>query len=64
MPDERMRHSLLVQEAVQTLRRLDEVILDDVAAADTSSLLGIGHPAWTRGTVHSSSPGRAAGPAS
>jgi 3-hydroxyacyl-CoA dehydrogenase / enoyl-CoA hydratase / 3-hydroxybutyryl-CoA epimerase len=42
---------MLVVEAVETQRCLDEGVLTSVADANVGSLLGIGHPPWTGGVV-------------
>ena len=42
---------MLVVEAVETQRCLDEGVLTSVADANVGSILGIGFPAWTGGVV-------------
>ena len=42
---------MLVVEAVETQRCLDEGVLTSVADANVGSLLGIGYPPWTGGVV-------------
>ena len=42
---------MLVAEAVETQRCLDEGVLTSVADANIGSLLGIGYPPWTGGVV-------------
>jgi 3-hydroxyacyl-CoA dehydrogenase/enoyl-CoA hydratase/3-hydroxybutyryl-CoA epimerase len=42
---------MLVVEAVETRRCLDEGVLTSVADANVGSLLGIGYPPWTGGVV-------------
>jgi 3-hydroxyacyl-CoA dehydrogenase/enoyl-CoA hydratase/3-hydroxybutyryl-CoA epimerase len=42
---------MLVVEAVETQRCLDEGVLTSVADANVGSILGIGYPAWTGGVV-------------
>ena len=42
---------MLVVEAVETQRCLDEGVLTSVADANVGSVLGIGFPPWTGGVV-------------
>jgi 3-hydroxyacyl-CoA dehydrogenase/enoyl-CoA hydratase/3-hydroxybutyryl-CoA epimerase len=42
---------MLVVEAVETQRCLDEGVVESVADANVGSLLGIGYPPWTGGVV-------------
>ena len=42
---------MLVVEAVETQRCLDEGVLTSVADANVGSVLGIGYPPWTGGVV-------------
>ena len=42
---------MLVIEAVETQRCLDEGVLTSVAEANVGSILGIGYPPWTGGVV-------------
>jgi 3-hydroxyacyl-CoA dehydrogenase/enoyl-CoA hydratase/3-hydroxybutyryl-CoA epimerase len=42
---------MLVAEALDTVRLLEEGVLTSVADANVGSLLGIGFPAWTGGVL-------------
>lgn len=46
-----LRDRMLFAEALETVKCLDEGVLNSVADADVGSLLGIGYPAWTGGVL-------------
>ncbi len=51
MPLVDMVERMLFAEALESVRCLDEGVLDSVLDADVGSLLGIGFPAWTGGVL-------------
>ncbi|MFE6389612.1 3-hydroxyacyl-CoA dehydrogenase NAD-binding domain-containing protein [Nocardiopsis dassonvillei] len=51
IPFEDMRERMLFSEALDTVRCLDEGVLRSVPDANVGSLLGIGFPPWTGGTL-------------
>jgi 3-hydroxyacyl-CoA dehydrogenase/enoyl-CoA hydratase/3-hydroxybutyryl-CoA epimerase len=51
IPIEDMRERMLFSEALETVRCFDEGVLRSAADANVGSLLGIGYPRWTGGTV-------------
>ena len=51
MPFADMVERMLFAEALESVRCLDEGVLDSVLDADVGSLLGIGFPAWTGGVL-------------
>ncbi|OJF11125.1 3-hydroxyacyl-CoA dehydrogenase NAD-binding domain-containing protein [Couchioplanes caeruleus] len=51
IPFEDMKERMLFAEALDTVRCLEEGVLTSVADANIGSLMGIGFPAWTGGTV-------------
>ncbi len=46
-----MKERMLFSEALETVRCFDEEVLSSAADANVGSLLGIGYPAWTGGTI-------------
>lgn len=46
-----MRDRVLYAQALETLRCLDERVLESVRDANIGSIFGWGFPAWTGGTV-------------
>ena len=51
IPFEDMKERMLFSEALDTIRCLDEGVLRSVPDANIGSILGIGFPAWTGGTL-------------
>ncbi|MDX3234604.1 3-hydroxyacyl-CoA dehydrogenase NAD-binding domain-containing protein [Streptomyces sp. ME03-5709C] len=51
VPFEDLKERMLFAEALDTVRCLEENVLTSVADANIGSLLGIGFPAWTGGTL-------------
>lgn len=51
IPFEDMKERMLFAEALDTVRCLDEGVLRSVPDANIGSLLGIGFPSWTGGTL-------------
>ncbi|MFE5474069.1 3-hydroxyacyl-CoA dehydrogenase NAD-binding domain-containing protein [Nocardia sp. NPDC056541] len=51
IPLEDLRDRMLFAEALETVKCLDEGVLNSVADANIGSLLGIGFPAWTGGVI-------------
>ncbi len=51
IPFEDMKERMLVVEALDSVRCLDEGVLRSVADANIGSIFGIGYPAWTGGVL-------------
>jgi 3-hydroxyacyl-CoA dehydrogenase/enoyl-CoA hydratase/3-hydroxybutyryl-CoA epimerase len=51
IPLEDLQERMLFAEALETVKCLDEGVLNSVADANIGSILGIGFPAWTGGVV-------------
>ncbi|MGE4427796.1 MAG: 3-hydroxyacyl-CoA dehydrogenase NAD-binding domain-containing protein [Solirubrobacteraceae bacterium] len=51
IPFEDLKERMLFREAIETVKCLDEGVLDTVADANVGSILGIGFPAWTGGVL-------------
>jgi 3-hydroxyacyl-CoA dehydrogenase / enoyl-CoA hydratase / 3-hydroxybutyryl-CoA epimerase len=51
VPFEDLRDRLLFIEAIESVKCLDDGVLDSVAEANIGSLLGIGFPGWTGGVL-------------
>ena len=51
IPFEDMKERMLFAESLDTIRCLDEGVLRSVPDANVGSILGIGFPAWTGGTL-------------
>jgi len=51
MPFEDMKERMLVAEAIESIRCLDEGVLRSVPDANIGSIFGIGFPAWTGGVL-------------
>ncbi|MGW5107467.1 3-hydroxyacyl-CoA dehydrogenase NAD-binding domain-containing protein [Nocardia sp. NPDC004123] len=51
IPFEDLRDRMLFAEALETVKCLDEGVLNSVRDANIGSLLGIGFPAWTGGVI-------------
>ncbi|MCP2324251.1 3-hydroxyacyl-CoA dehydrogenase/enoyl-CoA hydratase/3-hydroxybutyryl-CoA epimerase [Hamadaea flava] len=50
-PFEDLKERMLFIEAVESVRCLEEGVLDSVVDANVGSILGIGYPAWTGGVL-------------
>ncbi|MFE0591711.1 3-hydroxyacyl-CoA dehydrogenase NAD-binding domain-containing protein [Micromonospora echinospora] len=50
-PFEDLRERMLFIEAIESVRCLEEGVLDSVVDANVGSILGIGYPAWTGGVL-------------
>ncbi|MCK9249508.1 MAG: 3-hydroxyacyl-CoA dehydrogenase NAD-binding domain-containing protein [Solirubrobacteraceae bacterium] len=51
IPFEDLKERMLFREALETVKCLDEGVLESVADANIGSILGIGFPAWTGGVL-------------
>jgi 3-hydroxyacyl-CoA dehydrogenase/enoyl-CoA hydratase/3-hydroxybutyryl-CoA epimerase len=51
VPFEDMKERMLFAESLETVRCLDEGVIETVADANIGSIMGIGFPAWTGGAV-------------
>ena len=51
IPFEDMKERMLFAESLETVRCLDEGVIETVADANIGSIMGIGFPAWTGGAV-------------
>jgi 3-hydroxyacyl-CoA dehydrogenase/enoyl-CoA hydratase/3-hydroxybutyryl-CoA epimerase len=51
IPFQDMKERMLFAESIETVRCLDEGVLRSIADANVGSILGIGFPAWTGGTI-------------
>ena len=51
IPFEDMKERMLFAEALETVKCLDEGVLDSTTDANVGSILGIGYPAWTGGVA-------------
>ncbi len=51
IPFEDMKERMLFAETLETIKCLDEGVLETVADANVGSILGIGYPAWTGGVL-------------
>jgi 3-hydroxyacyl-CoA dehydrogenase / enoyl-CoA hydratase / 3-hydroxybutyryl-CoA epimerase len=51
LPVEDVQERMLFAEALETVRCMDEGVIESVADANIGSIFGIGFPAWTGGTV-------------
>ena len=51
IPLEDLQERMLFAESLETVKCLDEGVLNSVADANIGSILGIGFPAWTGGVV-------------
>ncbi len=51
VPFEDLKERLMVIEAIETIKCLDEGVLETVADANIGSIMGIGFPAWTGGVL-------------
>lgn len=63
IPFEDIKERMLFIEAIETVRCLEEGVLDSATDANVGSILGIGYPAWTGGVMRyiDQYPGGAAG---
>ena len=51
MPLEDMKERMLFVETIETIKCLDEGVIESVADANVGSILGIGFPGWTGGVL-------------
>ncbi|MGZ4517862.1 MAG: 3-hydroxyacyl-CoA dehydrogenase, partial [Mycobacteriaceae bacterium] len=51
IPFEDMKERMLFIEAIETVRCLEEGVLDTATDANVGSILGIGYPGWTGGVA-------------
>jgi 3-hydroxyacyl-CoA dehydrogenase/enoyl-CoA hydratase/3-hydroxybutyryl-CoA epimerase len=51
MPFEDMKERMLFAEALETIKCLDEGVIESVADANIGSIMGIGFPGWTGGVL-------------
>jgi 3-hydroxyacyl-CoA dehydrogenase/enoyl-CoA hydratase/3-hydroxybutyryl-CoA epimerase len=51
VPFEDMKERMLFAEAIETVKCLDEGVLESIADANIGSIMGIGFPAWTGGVM-------------
>lgn len=51
IPFEDMKERMLFAETLETIKCLEEGVLETVADANVGSILGIGYPAWTGGVL-------------
>ncbi|MFC7446970.1 3-hydroxyacyl-CoA dehydrogenase NAD-binding domain-containing protein [Rhodococcus daqingensis] len=51
IPFEDMKERMLFVEAIETVRCIEEGVLDTATDANVGSILGIGYPGWTGGVV-------------
>lgn len=52
VPLDDLKDRLLAVQALETVRILDEGVLNSVAEANIGSIFGLGFPAWTGGALH------------
>ncbi|MGB2851613.1 MAG: 3-hydroxyacyl-CoA dehydrogenase NAD-binding domain-containing protein [Solirubrobacterales bacterium] len=51
VPFEDMKERMLFAESIETVKCLDEGVIESIADANIGSIMGIGFPAWTGGVV-------------
>jgi 3-hydroxyacyl-CoA dehydrogenase/enoyl-CoA hydratase/3-hydroxybutyryl-CoA epimerase len=51
VPFEDLKERLLFVESIETVRCLDEGVIESIAEANVGSIMGIGFPAWTGGAL-------------
>ena len=51
MPFEDLKERMLFIEAIETVKCLDEGVIESVADANIGSIMGIGFPGWTGGVL-------------